>query len=515
MAEAPATGTLATYLESPNMTRIAVGGFHHETNTFAPTKATFEHFARTDGWPGLQRGAGMLEALAGKNIPLPGFAEVAPKDWQLLPTVWCNSAPSAHVEQDAYERITAMMLEELRGLVPVDAVFLDLHGAMVCEHLEDGEGPLLQEVRKVIGPDVPLVACLDLHANVTKAMVDAADVLVGYRTYPHVDMADTGRRSAAIMERILREGRPAKAWAKLDWLISINWQCTLMDPAKSVYDAMAAMETGDVWTTSYTPGFPPADIHDCGQAIMAYGTTQEAADNALAAIVADIEARREAFDGGYFSPEEAVAEAKRLNAEGIRPVVIADTQDNPGGGGDGNTAGMLKALVEGKAENAAFGLYIDPDLAKAAHAAGEGATFEARFGGNWDGDTPFSASAKVEKVGNGEFLCTGPFYGGNNMDLGPMALLSVGESGVKVVVASTKTQAADKEMFRCLGLEPTNTAILVLKSSVHFRADFTLEGSEILLATAPGPVTADPAALPYQNLRPGVRLGPTGPVFQG
>lgn len=496
------------------MTRIAVGGFHHETNTFAPTKATYEHFARTDGWPGLQRGAGMLEALAGKNIPLPGFAKAAPAHWQLLPTVWCNSSPSAHVEQEAYERITSMMLEELRALGPVDAVFLDLHGAMVCEHLEDGEGPLLQQVRAIIGPDVPLVACLDLHANVTEAMVGAADVLVGYRTYPHVDMADTGARSAAVLERILAEGRPAKAWRKLDWLISINWQCTLMDPAKSVYEAMAAMEGAEVWTTSFTPGFPPADIHDCGPAIFAYGASQQAADQAVEAIVADIETRRGSFDGGYFSPAEAVAEARLLNHQGVFPVVIADTQDNPGGGGDGNTAGMLKALVDGGAEKAAFGLYVDPALASAAHAAGQGATIQAAFGGNWPGDEPFTLPATVEKLGNGQFHCTGPFYGGNDMDLGPMALLRVGESGVLVAVASRKTQAADKEMFRCLGVEPCNMAILVLKSSVHFRADFTFEGGKILVATAPGPVTADPAALPYRNLRAGVQLGPSGPAFQ-
>ena len=496
------------------MTRIAVGGFHHETNTFAPTKATFEHFARTDGWPGLQRGAGMLEALAGKNIPLPGFADAAPANWQLLPTVWCNSSPSAHVEQEAYERITGMMLEELQKLGPVDAVFLDLHGAMVCEHLEDGEGPLLQQVRAIIGPDVPLVACLDLHANVTAAMFDAADVLVGYRTYPHVDMAETGARSAAVLERVLRDGRPAKAWQKLDWLISINWQCTLMDPAKSVYDAMIAMEGQDVWTTSFTPGFPPADIFDCGPTICAYGSTQEAAGQAVDAIVADIEDRRAGFDGGYFSPAEAVAEAKRLGQQSIRPVIIADTQDNPGGGGDGNTAGMLKALVDGHAENAAFGLYIDPTLADLAHAAGKGAVIQASFGGNWPGDEPFTLPATVERLGNGQFHCTGPFYGGNDMDLGPMALLSVGETGVRVVVASRKVQAADKEMFRCLGVEPVETAVLVLKSSVHFRADFTIEGGQILVATAPGPVTADPAALPYQNLRPGVRLGPMGPAFR-
>ena len=499
------------------MPRIAVGGFHHETNTFAPTKATFEHFARTDSWPGLQQGEGLLEALAGKNIPLSGFAAAAPGEWELLPTMWCNASPSAHVEQDAYERITAILYAELEALGPVDAVFLDLHGAAVCEHLEDAEGPLLTRVRQIIGPDKPLVACLDIHANVTAAMVDAADALVGYRTYPHVDMAETGARSARVLERVLADGVPAKAWAKLDFLVSINWQCTLMDPSKAVYEAMEALEAArpDVYVASYTPGFPPADIYDCGPAVFCYGATQESADAACASVVQEILARKEQFDGGFYLPDEAVAEAARLGQNGVRPVVIADTQDNPGGGGDGNTAGMLKALVDGKAQDAVFGLYIDPAVADAAHAAGQGGSYEASFGGNWQGDERFSLRVTVEKLTDGRFLCSGPFYGGNQMDLGPMALLRVDGSGVRVIVASRKVQPADKEMFRTMGIEPAETGILVLKSSVHFRADFTFDNGEILVATAPGPVTADPAALPYENLRSGVRLGPNGPVHGG
>jgi microcystin degradation protein MlrC len=496
------------------MLRIAVGGFHHETNTFAPTKATYEHFARTDSWPGLQRGQGLLEALAGKNIPLSGFVAAAPEGWELLPTLWCNASPSAHVEQAAYERITDALFAELRALGPVDAVFLDLHGAAVCEYLEDAEGPLLTQVRRIVGPDVPVVACLDIHANVTAEMVEAADVLVGYRTYPHVDMAETGARSAQVLARVLAEGKPAKAWAKLDFLVSINWQCTLMEPSKAVYEAIEALETAqpDVFVTSYTPGFPPADIHDCGPAVFCYGATPSVAQAACDAVAEEVLSRRDQFDGGFYTPAEAVTEAARLGERGVKPVVIADTQDNPGGGGDGNTAGMLKALVEGQAVDAVFGLYIDPAVADAAHSTGVGGSLEASFGGNWDGDERFTLTATVERLGNGKFHCTGPFYGGNDMDLGNMALLRVGESGVRVIVASRKVQPADKEMFRCMGVEPAATSILVLKSSVHFRADFTFEGGEILVATAPGPVTADPAALPYRNLRPGVRLGPNGPL---
>jgi len=493
------------------MPRIAVGGFHHETNTFAPTKASYEHFARTDGWPGLQRGAGLLETLAGKNIPLPGFAAAAPADWTLLPTVWCNASPSAHVEEDAFERIVAMLLRELAALGRVDAVFLDLHGACVCEHLQDGEGELLSRVRALVGPDPPIVASLDLHANVTAAMVTASDLLVGYRTYPHLDMADTGGRCARLLARLLAEGRPAKAWRKPDFLIPLNFQCTLMEPAHTIYDRLTAAETGEVWSLSFTSGFPPADIADCGPAVLAYARTPAAAEAAAEAALAEVESRRRDFDGSYFSPAAAVAEARRLVGEGVKPVVIADTQDNPGGGGNGNTAGLLKALLDGRADGAVFGLYIDPALAEAAQAAGA-APFEARFGGNWPGDEAFTTPVTVERLGSGRFRCTGGFYGGNDMDLGPMALLRIGDGGVRVAIAGRKVQAADKEMFRCLGVEPAEAAILALKSSVHFRADFTFEQGRILVATAPGPVTADPAALSYRNLRPGVRLGPTGPL---
>lgn len=249
--------------------------------------------------------------------------------------------------------------------------------------------------------------------------------------------------------------------------------------------------------------------------MLAYAATQEAAEANAEALAVTIAGREEEFDGGYFTPNGAVLEATRLGQEGKRPVVIADTQDNPGGGGDGNTAGMLAALVAEGANGAVFGLYIDAELAAQAHSAGVGSEIPASFGGFWPGDEAISLRACVERLGDGRFHCTGGFYGGNDMDLGPMALLKLAGHDIRVVVASRKVQAADKEMFRHLSVEPEDAAILVLKSSVHFRADFTFEGGEIVIATAPGPVTADPAELPYRNLRPGVRLGANGPVHRG
>lgn len=497
--------------------RIAIGGFHHETNTFAPTKAGYEDFVRAAGWPGLSRGAELIPAVSGINIPSDGFVKAArAAGHELVPLVWCNASPSAHVTRDAYERIAGMMLEDLAAAGPVDAVYLDLHGAMVPEHLQDGEGELIRRVRDLVGPDVVVVGSLDLHANVTPEMIAGADLLDAYRTYPHIDMSETGERVARILDRIFAEGRPAKAFRQLDFLIPINWQCTMIEPAASLYRRLAELATGAVFGVSFTPGFPPADIHHCGPAVFAYGADQAAADAAADGLAAAVAAHEAHFAGRCWQPDEAVAEASRRAAGASRPIVLADTQDNPGGGGDGDTTGVLAALVRARAEGAVLGLLVDPAVAEQAHAAGEGATIEASLGGKSrvPGDAPLVGRYTVERLGSGRFTGTGPFYGGSRMDLGPMALLRCDAApGVRVVLASRKVQAADQAMFRHLGIEPAAAKILALKSSVHFRADFEPIAEDILVVLAPGPVVALPEELPYAHLRRGVRLGPLGRPF--
>ena len=190
------------------MARIAVGGFQHETNTFGPTKARYEDFVRPGGWPGLTRGERLFETVFGINIPIAGFIDAARAlAHELTPLVWANATPSAHVTGEAYERIAAMLIDDLAANLPLDAVYLDLHGAMVTEHLEDGEGELLSRVRALLGPDVPIVASLDLHANVTERMVEQASALVAYHTYPHLDMAETGGRAANVLHGVLTRGK--------------------------------------------------------------------------------------------------------------------------------------------------------------------------------------------------------------------------------------------------------------------------------------------------------------------
>ncbi|MGK9233646.1 M81 family metallopeptidase [Inquilinus limosus] len=495
--------------------RIAVGGFLHETNSFAGVKAGFGQFEMADGWPGLSRGEALAPALAGINLPAAGFIEAATAAGHgIAPLLWCSAAPSAPVTDDAFERITAMLVEDLRAAGPVDAVYLDLHGAMVTESVADGEGEILARIRAVTGPDVPVVASLDLHANVTRRMADLADLLVPFRSYPHVDMAETGARAAALLDRIFAGWRPGKAFRQTEFLVSLVAQCTLADPARRLYALMAELERRHGVSLGFSMGFPAADFADCGPSLVGYGTDPSALAAAVDEMTAAIAAAEPDFVAALLSPDAAVAEARRLSAGARRPVVLADTQDNPGGGAESDGVVLLEALIRGGAEGAVLGLLADPATAEAAHAAGQGAVLNRGIGAGsaYAGQRPLEAAWTVEALGDGRFIGTGPFYGGNRMQLGPMALLRH-PGGVRVVVCSRKQQAADQAMFRHLGVEPAAQKILALKSSVHFRADFEPIAEAVLVVEAPGPNLADPAAQPFTRLREGVRLRPLGPAF--
>ncbi|ABS64620.1 MlrC domain protein [Parvibaculum lavamentivorans DS-1] len=501
--------------------RIAVGGFQHETNTFAPSKADYAAFAQADSWPALQRGEALLSAFTGMNVPVAGFIDAASASGhRLVPLVWCSATPSAQVTEDAFERIAAMMIEELKSAGPLDAVYLDLHGAMVTEHFDDGEGELLRRVREAVGEGVPVVASLDLHANVTEEMVGFSDALIAYRTYPHVDMAETGARAAAHLDAMFA-GLPhqAKAMRKLDFLMPLTAQCTLTEPSAHIYAEVAALDgktigNGRVSSVSFCGGFAPADIPGCGPAVIAYADTEAAAEEAVARIAGEIVACEKDFSEKLWSARDGVAYAIANAEPGKGPVILADTQDNPGAGGNGDTVGILAELIAQDAQSAALGVLFDPESTAEAAAAGEGARLSLRLGAKTGGapeEKPIEHEFEVVRVTDGEFLATGPFYGGSRMSLGTTVRLRTG--GVEVVVASRKGQCADREMLRHTGIEPTELGILVVKSSVHFRADFGPMAKEVLVVESPGPNIADLAKLPYTKLRKGIRVMPMGKAF--
>ncbi len=498
--------------------RIAVGGFQHETNTFAPYPATYEAFELADGWPGLSRGPALIPAVQDINIPAWGFIEEGQKaGWELVPLVWTSASPSAQVTDEAFERISGMILDDLAAALPVDGVYLDLHGAMVTEKHDDGEGELLRRVRALIGPDLPLIVSLDLHANVTPLMAELTDRLVIYRTYPHVDMAATGARAAREMALFLNgaAGR-IKAFRQIPFLIPLTLGCTLVDPAGAIYRRLEELEaSAGIGHMSFACGFCPADFADCGPALVVYGADAAAVAAAADALEAEVIRREREFELDFWKTAPAVEYARAQADKGVRPIVLADSQDNPGGGGNSDTVWILEELIRQGATGAVVALLYDPEAAAKASAAGEGAEIDLALGAlsGQPGHKPLQARCRVRRVADGKFTATGPMFGGARMTLGPTVLLEI--EGVRVIVTSAQEQAADQEMFRHVGIEPSEVPILVLKSSVHFRADFQPIAAEILVVEAPGPVALDNRTLDFKRLRPDLRIMPGGPAFGG
>ena len=496
--------------------RIAIGGFLHESHSFAPEPTTYADFRTAGESPAIARGAGMVAALRDTSWPIAGAiaaAETARVD--MLPLTWATASPARPVQDAAFERIAAMICADLSAVLdagPIDGIYLDLHGAMVVDSVPDGEGELLRRVRAVAG-DVPVAISLDPHCNMTAAMVALVDVLVPFRTYPHVDMpAAGGQAMRLLIARIARKKPWARAFRQVDFFIPVPAQCTLVAPMAPAMTERAAINARPgVAEVAFNFGFPYADFHDCGAAIAAYADSQEAADAAADDMLGWINRHESTFRLEAVPAAEAVAEAIVIARTAHRPVVIADGQDNPGGGGHGDTTGVLAELIRQGATGAVLGMINDAASAAACHAAGVGAVLALSLGGKSDG-VPLQVTATVERLSDGNFVGTGPMAKGNPIALGPSALIEVAPSasgpGIRVIVVTSKMQALDQALFTHIGVTPADCKILVLKSVVHFRADFGPIAEKVILATAPGPVPVDPATLPFRHLRPGLRLRP-------
>jgi len=493
------------------MTRVFIAGFQHETNTFAPSLADWAAFNRGDAFPAYIRGDAMQTQFTGVNIPVGGFIDAAKRHgWQLWPSVWAGASPSSYVTRDAFERIAADLLQDLKQALSqgVDAVYLDLHGAAVAEHADDAEGELLARVRALIGENMPLVASLDLHANVTQRMLSTADALVAYRTYPHIDMAETGERAAELLQRRLRLGRrEALTVHRLPYLISLNAQSTWLQPAKDIYAAIDDIDKANHSVSSFCMGFAAADFEECAPVLWAYAAQPPQAQAAADALH-QLAAPPEQWRIDFLEAREAVTQALALAAQHTRPVLIADTQDNPGAGGDSNTTGMLHALLQQGAGQrfpgaVALGLMYHPEVAAMAYAAGVGAVIDVVLGVSVTtyagmSDAPVVARARVLAISDGRCVLKGPMMRGMTIQLGQSACLEI--EGVLVAVVSGKAQLFDREMLRILGITPEAMKLMVLKSSNHFRADFEPIASKVLVAKAMGPMAADPGDLPWRKL---------------
>ena len=491
------------------MARIGIAGFLHETNTFAASRARFATFVEADAWPGLLVGEEIFGAVSGVNLAIDGFIQAAQASHQLVPLLWASANPSGPVTEDAFEAIAFMLDRMIRDAGPLDALFLDLHGAMVSEHLEDGEGELLRRLRHRVGATLPIVVALDFHANITPAMFDHASGLLTYRSYPHVDMAQTGQRAQVLLDRLLDGSVLHKGYRQLPFLIPMPWQSTLTEPMLGLVALGESLASEPVIAAELVPGFPLADIYHSGPSVIAYGHDRMAVERAVESLTQAALTRQADFGGRLYAPADAVVHAIE---QGLRTrggtIILADTQDNPGGGGSGDTTDILHELLRQNAQRVCAGVLCDAGFVEAATHAGVGAVIDVPLGGaSGTGAPPLRGPFAVLALETGRFSGTGPVYLGCHMDLGAMARVRCGGPlGVEIVVSSRKQQAADRAMFRHVGANPADYRILVVKSSVHFRADFAGLADEILVVAAPGVNVADLRQLRYEKLRPGVKL---------
>jgi microcystin degradation protein MlrC len=362
----------------------------------------------------------------------------------------------------------------------------------------------LRRIRACVGDATPIVACLDLHANVSELMVTESSLLEAYRTYPHVDMAETGARCADLLDLLLQHGLarfPAVAMRRTDFLIPPVFGCTLVDPAGAIYDYLREMIQGEVVGLSLACGFPLSDVPEAGPVLVAYGFDTPTVEKAADALLGEIERREPEFKGRLYNIEEAVSEAMRLSVAASGPVILADSQDNPGGGGSGDTTEILRELVDKGAQQALVGVINDAPAAAYAHQAGLDANITISLGGKsgLPGNQPFTADYRVLALSDGHFRASGPMLAGAEMDFGLTALLEI--DGVRIAVGSRAIQTMDQSMFRHLGVEPREQRIIALKSSVHFRNDFQHFAAAMLSVIAPGPVTCDLTRVAFGDAR--------------
>ncbi len=478
--------------------RVFLAMLSHETNTFSTLATDRRQFETRE----LRYGGEIMEVYRGTATCLGGMIDgAARRGLTLMPSLAAAASPAGRVSAEFYESARRRIRDDLRAAGRLDGVLLDLHGAMVPESIEDGEGDLLQAVREVVGPEIPIGVTLDFHANVTAAMVRHATLLHGYKTYPHVDMAERGREAAArLADAMLGTIRPAVAFRQPRLLPPIASQLTARGPMRRLYDLAAEMERDlRVLTVSIFAGFPLADIHDAGLSI--YVATN--GDAALAAKLADEletmawEHRRE-FLHHAVPVREAVAEALAIEA---RPVVLADIADNTGGGAAGDGTEILRELLRVNAPSATVARIWDADAAAACTRAGLGATVTVDVGGKVDDrhGAPVTMTGRVAAVGNGHFVHTGPMLRGLPGRLGPTAVLQSG--GVKVILISHRWQTLDPEMIRAVGIDPRRERILVVKSTIHYRAAFEPLAAHIIEVDAPGLSSSNLERFPFAHVR--------------
>jgi microcystin degradation protein MlrC len=484
--------------------RIVTGGIAQETNTFQWQPTTLADFARA-GFGTLVRGEEIL-ALEGTGTVYGGAVSAARRlGVELVPTTYGSVMPGGRVSREAFDLLTTEILAGIRAALPVDGVLLVLHGAMALEDADDAEGLLIAAVRDVVGPAVPIVAPLDLHTNLSDAMVAGLDGLVGYKEYPHIDMPETGARALEMLVDIIRGTNwPTMRHVRLPLIVpNQSMVTTWQSPLKTAIDRAREMEREPGVAATVFGGFPFADVPFAGVSTVVVTNddaplAQRYADE-LAAICWE---RRADFAVRPVPIGEAIAEAMAAPEGGV--YVLADIADSGASGTAGDGTALLERLIDAGARSAAVAQIMDAEAVAACVEAGVGAEVTLAVGGKHDAlhGPPVEVTGRVRLIHEGSFPIAGPMGAGTIATRGRTVVLQIGgRDGIELQLTELRGHPHDLNYFRAFGIEPTERRILTLKSAAHFRAAFEPIATRVTEVDAPGISSPNLTSFPYVRLR--------------
>ncbi len=478
--------------------RAVVAMMEHETNTFSPVPTPLSRF----GSPDVPTGPEVYRRFKGTGTGIGAFLDVADEaGMEVVTPVAGNAAPSGPVESHAYQVMCDAIMDAVQA--GCDVCFLDLHGAMVTETTDDGEGGLLKRIRDA-APDLPIAISLDLHANITPDIVENTDVIVGYKTYPHLDMYEAGHHAGRIMVDALdRKVTPVMAWGQRPVLAQTLRMGHDDEPMGSMIAMARQAEEAGLLAVSVFGGFPLADFHNAGLSVVTVadgdrGEAQEVAERLLG----EAWRRRDEWLFEAEPLEHAIARAGQME-EG--PVILLDHADNAASGGTQDTVAVLREVMRQGLENVAMFGICDEAAIDAMTAAGVGNEVTIELGGKVDmpeigrEGEPLTVTGKVRSLTDGDFTVTVPMGRGTTMSMGRSGVLQTGN--IEIVVVSRQTEPYDPGCLRSVGIEPLHKRYIILKSRIHFRAGF----SDIAAAEVPcngvGVTSSDNSLFTFRKVR--------------
>ncbi|MEO0399896.1 MAG: M81 family metallopeptidase [Pseudomonadota bacterium] len=484
--------------------RVFLAGFAYESHSFSRCKAVLDEFFLLEGENLDEHGENASTEIGG------AYSCAKTHGWNLATGPCYMGVAGGPLTSDTYEMIADAIINALKAAMPVDGVFIVLHGSACSESCPDLEGDLTRRIRTVVG-DTPIAATLDLHANVSDELVGNVDILTSYRTTPHVDLVETAVRAGDLLEKTMRGLISPKVHVMRGPMMDALDRGRTLDPSGPMRQALEKAEThekahADILSVDVNVGFAWGDRKEIGPSIvvMSDGDTK-ATRAALATIGRDL--LDDAWEGKSAVTIKTIdlSEVAALLASAApndEPLIIADMSDNPGAGAHGDSTNLLKILIDSQVTSGVFYAIADPDMVKTAQAAGVGQIVKGPLGGKRApefGGGPLDIEARVVSIIDGRYVRKGPYMPGFEADLGPSVRLKI--SAIDVIVTTYPSQSEEREQLRIFGYDPNDASVIFLKGQNHLRADYDQFSSKLLYVDGGGIGSRDYAIFPYKNIR--------------